>query len=195
MIATRCFFFVVWIFCLVQQHPLFICFSSTTVSASLFPSIPFLFQNQKTKKGVEIVPVAVKYWQTVSPRISMHLGLLLQRKGSLGLTAAVRWATHPVNQPKQTNLFKMQSRRETIGQGLRLISKTHLQHSTLNTRYPVLCRRPEGLLCLMVTRPLTRAAEHLHHWQQHGKATAATNFNGGFQFFFLRCVIPVVLVQ
>jgi len=72
--------FVVSIFYLVQQHPLFICFLSTTISASLFPSIPFLFQNQKTKKGVEIVPVAVKYWQTVSPRISMHLGLLLQRK-------------------------------------------------------------------------------------------------------------------
>jgi hypothetical protein len=26
---------------------------------SLFPSIPFLFQKQKTKKGVEIVPVAI----------------------------------------------------------------------------------------------------------------------------------------
>ena len=98
------------ILCLVQQNPLFNVFlANNSLYFSLVPSIPFLFQKQKTKKGVEIVPVAMKYWQTVSPRKSMHLGLLFHRKGSFGLTASVRWATHPVNQRKQRDLFKTQS--------------------------------------------------------------------------------------
>jgi hypothetical protein len=84
------------------------------------------------------------------------------------------------NRNKQTNLLRTQSRRETIGQVLRLIRAAQFSTaSPLNTRYPrpalwtqgthpVLCRRPEALLCLTSHRPLTRAAEHLHYWQQHG---------------------------
>lgn len=66
----------------LREKPL-ICFVNNYKFLSLSSPLSLFCFKQKTKKGVEILAVSVVCLLTVSPRISVHVGLLFQRNREL----------------------------------------------------------------------------------------------------------------